>query len=188
MLFDEWFICELMICGFYIGQFDGVVGCKFYDVFEVFQVVNLLRVSGFVDFVIVFVFQGVKLIKLVQILMFDLVWFCEVCCFMGFKEIVGFVFNLIIMGWVKKFGGWIVNVYSNDDIFWCGLFVVNIVVMILLKESLLVNLLLVFVWIKFGCWCNLGVGVIMIFMCQGGGYVGFYVGEDDWVFYIFGGN
>lgn len=188
MSFDEWLIRELTTRGFYTGQADGAAGRKLHGALEAFQAASGLKVSGLADPATVSALKGAKSIKPAQVLPTEPVWLREARRFMGLREIAGSASNSTIMGWAKKLGGWVANVYKNDDIPWCGLFVANIVATTLPKESLPANPLSALAWTKFGRWCNPGVGAIMIFTRQGGGHVGFYVGEDDQVFYILGGN
>jgi uncharacterized protein (TIGR02594 family) len=105
----------------------------------------------------------------------------------GILEHVGRGSNPDIMAWAKEVGvsGW----YEDDDVPWCGLFT-GVVVKRAgypIKPDLLSSLS----WLKFGevipkrremLWD------ILIFKRPGGGHVGFYVGESDTAFLVYGGN
>lgn len=95
--------------------------------------------------------------------------------------------NPNIIAWSKEVGvsGW----YVDDDIPWCGLFVGVVVKRAgyQIKSDLLSAL----------SWANFGEAVpkgremlwdILVFTRTGGGHVGFYVGENDNAFLVYGGN
>lgn len=95
--------------------------------------------------------------------------------------------NPNITAWAKEVGvsGW----YPDDDVPWCGLFVGVIVKRAgyPIKSDLLSSLS----WLKFGeaipkrremLWD------ILVFRRPGGGHVGFYAGERDDAFLVYGGN
>lgn len=92
-----------------------------------------------------------------------------------------------ILSWAKEVGvsGW----YTDDDIPWCGLFI-GVVVKRCgypIKSTLLSAI----------SWKTFGHGVerskaelwdILVFKRTGGGHVGFYVGENEYSFLVYGGN
>ena len=105
--------------------------------------------------------------------------------YVGTKEIPGPKHNTVIQGWLAKLGAW----WRDDETPWCGVFVAHC-----LKEAghpLPQN------WMRARAWADYGSnlrstvvapGAILVFARQGGGHVGFYVGEDSTFFYVLGGN
>jgi uncharacterized protein (TIGR02594 family) len=95
--------------------------------------------------------------------------------------------NPNILGWAKEVGvnGW----YADDDIPWCGLFVGVVV-----KRAgypIKSDLLSALSWAKFGEAVPKGREMlwdILVFTRPGGGHVGFYVGENETAFLVYGGN
>jgi uncharacterized protein (TIGR02594 family) len=95
--------------------------------------------------------------------------------------------NPNILAWAKEVGviGW----YTDDDIPWCGLFVGMVV-----KRAgypIKSDLLSALSWALFGEAVPKGREMlwdILVFKRSGGGHVGFYVGETDTAFLVFGGN
>jgi len=105
----------------------------------------------------------------------------------GTLEKVGKGSNPDITQWAKETGvsGW----YTDDDIPWCGLFVG-----ICMKRAtwpIKSDLLSALSWAKFGDAVPKGqesYSDILVFVRPGGGHVGFYVGENDTAFLVYGGN
>src|ERR1044072_4628970 len=106
----------------------------------------------------------------------------------GILEKVGKGSNPDINQWAKEVGvsGW----YTDDDIPWCGLFVgvvakrcgypFSSAKLLAAKE-----------------WANWGIGIkpenaklwdVLVFVRPGGGHVGFYVGENEKAYLVYGGN
>lgn len=109
----------------------------------------------------------------------------------GVLEKVGKGSNPDISKWAKELGvdGW----YTDDDIPWCGLFV-GVVTARCNYPYVNKNKLL-----QLGAanWAKYGVAVIksqaslfdiLVFVRPGGGHVGFYVGENDRAYLVYGGN
>ncbi|MBU3661193.1 MAG: TIGR02594 family protein [Flavobacteriales bacterium] len=103
----------------------------------------------------------------------------------GTKEIVGKQHNQTILDWAEDLG--LKTIYTNDEIPWCGLFVAHVV-----KQAgfEVVNKPL---WAL--SWSNWGQAVttpmfgdVLTFKRNGGGHVGFYVGEDETCYHVLGGN
>lgn len=109
----------------------------------------------------------------------------EAAKLMGTKEIIGNKHNPIILNWAKELG--LDKVYTNDEIPWCGLFIAYVV----FKAGFTpVNNPL---WAR--NWSNFGnkqkeamLGDVLVFVREGGGHVGLYVGEDDVCYHVLGGN
>lgn len=102
----------------------------------------------------------------------------------GVQEVVGPKHNPVILGWAKTLG---LTQYNADEIPWCGLFVAYVV------KQAGYNFVANPLWAR--NWANFGVGVkraalgdILVFARNGGGHVGFYVGEDANCFHVLGGN
>lgn len=115
-------------------------------------------------------------------------WITKAKTYWGTKEIPGKKSNPVIMGWAKEFGGWIEDYYTNDDIPWCGLFVGHVMKNVLPNEKLPANPLGAKEWNKYGIKTDPTYGAIMVFTRNGGGHVGWYIGEDAVAYHILGGN
>ncbi len=116
-------------------------------------------------------------------------WLHEAGRLMGTREIAGAKSNPVIMGWATKLGGWIANVYRNDDTPWCGLFVAHCIGATLPDEKLPSNPLSALAWGKFGVpLAKPRLGAVAVFSRKGGGHVGFYLGEDATTVTVRGGN
>ena len=103
----------------------------------------------------------------------------------GVEEIVGSKHNPVILAWAKALG--LEKVYTNDEIPWCGLFVGYC------AHAAGVQVVNKPLWAL--SWANYGnkvdepmLGDILTFKRDGGGHVGFYVGEDKDCFHVLGGN
>jgi uncharacterized protein (TIGR02594 family) len=103
----------------------------------------------------------------------------------GTKELSGDANNKVIMGWAKELG--LEKTYYADAVPWCGLFVGVVV-----KRAGYVpvdNPLWARNWTAFGTPASVpSFGDILVFSRNGGGHVGFYVGEDDTTYHVLGGN
>lgn len=106
--------------------------------------------------------------------------------FIGTKEIIGKAHNNVIMGWAKELG---LKEYTADEIPWCGLFVAYCIKQagyIVVEKPLWAQN-----WMRFGnreSILTAAYGDILVFSRNGGGHVGFYVGEDPDYFHVLGGN
>ena len=103
----------------------------------------------------------------------------------GTKEIVGKKHNPVILGWADELG--LDNVYTNDEIPWCGLFIAYC------AHKAGVEVVDKPLWAL--SWANYGtkvtepmLGDILTFKRDGGGHVGIYVGEDKTCYHVLGGN
>ncbi len=196
MTFDEWLIDRLRTAGAYAGTMDGVHGREVIAALERFQRANSLKVTGKADAATVAELRvvkrsgdsGVKTYDKAPELPKEPVWMREARRFVGQKEIPGPKSNPVIMGWAKRFGGWIANYFSDDDIPWCGLFIGHVIATTLPKEPLPANPLGALQWRKFGKETPASLGAILVFSRSGGGHVGIYVGEDKSHYHVLGGN
>lgn len=110
----------------------------------------------------------------------------------GVAEVVGRGSNRTIIGWRDELNqaGVRISGYSDDDIPWCGLFAAIIAFRRMGVASEVVTDPL---WAR--NWANYGkkadkacLGDILVFVRNGGGHVGFYVGEDRSCYHVLGGN
>lgn len=106
----------------------------------------------------------------------------------GTLEKVGKGSNVNISSWAKEVGvdGW----YTDDDIPWCGLFV-GVVAKRAGYPFPASKLLAARQWINWGEPVTKGREMlwdILVFVRPGGGHVGFYVGENDRAYLVYGGN
>jgi uncharacterized protein (TIGR02594 family) len=104
---------------------------------------------------------------------------------LGTKEVPGQADNIEILKWAEALG--LEKEYRKDDIPWCGLFVAYACY----KAGLDVvdNPLWARNWINFGVGQKVAMlGDILVFVRDGGGHVGIYVGEDKTSYHVLGGN
>lgn len=103
----------------------------------------------------------------------------------GIKEIVGKEHNKTILAWAEKLG--LKNTYVNDEIPWCGLFVA--ICCKNANKEIVKSPLWARDWLNWGTKETIAMlGDILIFSRNGGGHVGFYVGEDKKAYHVLGGN
>lgn len=108
---------------------------------------------------------------------------------MGVAEIVGKGSNRTIIGWRDELNaaGVVISGYSDDDIPWCGLFVA--IVAHRAGKRGVSSPLWARNWTKFGtATVHPSLGDVLVFVRDGGGHVGFYVGEDKTAYHVLGGN
>lgn len=112
-------------------------------------------------------------------------WLIEARKHVGLKEIPGARHNTVILGWLARLKAW----WRDDETPWCGVFVAHCV-----REA---GLTPPKHWYRAKAWADWGSalkttsaapGAVLVFARQGGGHVGFYVGEDATYFYVLGGN
>lgn len=117
--------------------------------------------------------------------MSDPSWMVEARKHIGTTEIPGSRHNSKIIGWLRTLRAW----WSDDETPWCGTFVAHCL------QS--VGLPIAKNWFRAKDWATYGSnlrsthvapGAILVFARQGGGHVGFYVGEDANFYYVLGGN
>jgi uncharacterized protein (TIGR02594 family) len=94
-----------------------------------------------------------------------------------------------IMSWAQEVGssaiGW---KYNADEIPWCGLFVA-MVIKRAKKTPLPKGPLYALNWATYGNRTHYSVlGDILVFKRNGGGHVGFYIGQDESAYHVLGGN
>lgn len=102
----------------------------------------------------------------------------------GTKEIKGPKHNKVIMDWAADLG---LKEYTADEIAWCGLFTAIVVKRAGFEP--VKNPLWALNWNNFGNKVDIAMkGDILVFKRDGGGHVGFYVGEDPNYYHVLGGN
>lgn len=110
----------------------------------------------------------------------------------GVAEVVGKGSNRTIIAWRDELNqaGVKIEGYSDDDIPWCGLFAAIICYRRLKNASEVVKEpLWARNWAKYGVKSpQAGLGDVLTFVRNGGGHVGFYVGEDSSCYHVLGGN
>lgn len=105
--------------------------------------------------------------------------------------------NPKILGWADEvaaaapsnYNKWVGSWYDKDSIPWCGLYAA--VIALRAKKEIPNNYLRAMAWANFGKGIdedNAGLGDVLVFYRNGGGHVGFYVGEDKTHYHILGGN
>lgn len=110
----------------------------------------------------------------------------------GVAEVVGKGSNRTIISWRDELNqaGVKIEGYSGDDIPWCGLFAAIICYRRLKNAAEVVkDPLWARNWAKYGVKApQAGLGDVLTFVRNGGGHVGFYVGEDSSCYHVLGGN
>lgn len=108
----------------------------------------------------------------------------------GLTEIVGPRHNLTIMSWITELGPQVLGIEVHDDETpWCGTFAAHCFHHVMRGEPLPKIAVRAKSWANFGV--QLGVpalGAVLVFGREGGGHVGFYLGEDATHCHVFGGN
>lgn len=111
---------------------------------------------------------------------------------LGVAEVVGRGSNKTIIAWRDELnlGGVKIAGYSDDSIPWCGLFVA---IICLRRIGVAAEVVTDPLWAR--NWANYGkkatkasLGDILVFVRNGGGHVGFYLGEDTYCYHVLGGN
>lgn len=112
-------------------------------------------------------------------------WLATARSLVGTREIVGPKHSSIILGWLDKLKAW----WRDDETPWCGVFVAHCISEAGLPYPKLY--MQAKAWSDYGSLLRtdrLAPGAILVFGRQGGGHVGFYVGEDEGHYYVLGGN
>jgi len=105
----------------------------------------------------------------------------------GTLETPGSANNPTIIAWAKEVGGEVADAYKADSIPWCGLFMA--VVAKRADKEIPKHPLWALSWSAFGAKSPAAaLGDVLVFVRNGGGHVGLYVGEDAAAFHVLGGN
>ena len=112
-------------------------------------------------------------------------WLTYARSFNNLREVPGPRSNATILGWLVKLKAW----WKDDATPWCGVFVGYV-----MQEY---GFPIPRDWMRAKAWADWGVnlrtthlapGAVLIFGREGGGHVGYYVGEDATHYHVFGGN
>lgn len=115
------------------------------------------------------------------------VWMDAAKAKIGVREVPGAGNSSVIMGWAKKLGGAVLGMaYGADSIPWCGLFVAQCISEAGLKPPPIA--VRAKAWATWGEECQPQYGAVLVFNRDGGGHVGFYVGESTTAYKVLGGN
>jgi uncharacterized protein (TIGR02594 family) len=116
------------------------------------------------------------------------IWMPYAQSLVGIREVPGKGNNATIMGWAKKLGAKILGItYAADSVPWCGLYAAHVMDHAGIKPPPIA--VRASEWGKWGRkLVNPRPGCILTFTREGGGHVGFYVGEDDTHLHVLGGN
>lgn len=102
----------------------------------------------------------------------------------GIKEVEGIGNNPVILSWAKECN---IAGYREDSIPWCGLFVA--VVTKRAGKEIVSSPLWARSWTTWGSDAvEARLGDVLVFIRDGGGHVGIYVGEDNDCYHVLGGN
>jgi uncharacterized protein (TIGR02594 family) len=112
-------------------------------------------------------------------------WVKTARALIGTREIPGPKHNnWIVKGWARLGARW----FNDDETPWCGLFVAHCVQAAGLPYPGKGLFARARAWIDWGEPCPPRIGAVVVFGRQGGGHVGFLVGESDANYYVLGGN
>ena len=112
-------------------------------------------------------------------------WLRTAESYVGLREIPGPKHNRTILRWLENLNAW----WRDDETPWCGVFVAHC-----MSEA---GLPYPRLYMRARAWADYGAllrpdrlapGAILVFSRNGGGHVGFYVGEDAGFYYVLGGN
>ena len=111
---------------------------------------------------------------------------------LGTQEVIGKGSNKTILSWrdeLNQAGAKVVG-FSDDDIPWCGLFAAIVTyrrnnnAAEVVKDPLWARN-----WVDYGVKSpEASLGDVLVFVRNGGGHVGFYIGEDSTCYHVLGGN
>lgn len=105
--------------------------------------------------------------------------------YIGTRELAGPATNRTIAGWLVKLKAW----WTGDEVPWCGVFCAAV-----MQEAGLPyppTYPRAKAWAEYGAnlrSTHVAPGAILVFSRDGGGHVGFYVGEDATAYQVLGGN
>lgn len=112
-------------------------------------------------------------------------WIRSARTLIGTKEVPGPQHNsLIAKGWARLGAGW----FNDDETPWCGFFVAHCMDAVGLAYPGKGEFARAKAWLNWGKASQAVLGAVVVFGRDGGGHVGFLVGESDANFYVLGGN
>lgn len=114
-------------------------------------------------------------------------WLAVAKTYLGVAEVPGKASNPQIMKMAQRVGGWVKSFFTDDDIPWCALFVNSCLLESGFKGT---GTLAARDFERWGQKLEGPVvGAVVVFTRQGGGHVGFYVGQRlDGTLRVLGGN
>ena len=115
-------------------------------------------------------------------------WLAYARTLVGVREVPGSKHSATIMGWIATLGAKALGITVRDDETpWCGTFCAHVMQRVGIESPPIA--------VRASSWGKWGrklvaprLGCILVFTRQGGGHVGFYVGEDDTHLHVLGGN
>ena len=111
---------------------------------------------------------------------------------LGTAEVVGKGSNRTILAWRDELNlaGVEIAGYSDDDIAWCGLYAAIVCYRRMRNPKEVVKSpLWARNWAQYGVKTSVAaLGDVLVFVRNGGGHVGFYIGEDATCYHVLGGN
>lgn len=156
---------------------DGVWGRKSIDALKAFQAKNRLLVDGVIGP------ASLDALGLSRTAPMDPVWLTEARRKMGLHEKRD---NAELRAFLKSDGH---TLGDPAKLPWCGDFVQTCIDLTLPDEAIPTNPYWALNWLKFGRALKApALGAVMVFSRDGGGHVGFYVGERKADYRICGGN
>lgn len=115
--------------------------------------------------------------------MFEPSWMQVARSYIGTKEFPGPANNPVIVQWLVQLQSW----FKDDAVAWCGSFMAHC--MQRAKVTYPKNYPAARSWASWGIAApNMGPGVVLVFVREGGGHVGLYAGEDAVCYHVLGGN
>jgi uncharacterized protein (TIGR02594 family) len=112
-------------------------------------------------------------------------WLTKAREYIGLREIRGPKHNPTIIRWLERLNAW----WRDDETPWCGVFTAAVMQEVGLPYPKLY--MRASVWKDYGAnlrASHVAPGAILVFTRNGGGHVGFYVGEDATHYHVLGGN
>jgi uncharacterized protein (TIGR02594 family) len=107
----------------------------------------------------------------------------------GVREIPGPSIHPTIQGWANALGGWVAKWFVDDATPWCALFAWRVMQEAGFPIKSGAALVRAKAFVDYGTALETPtLGCILVFDRAGGGHVGFYVGETDKAFLVYGGN
>jgi uncharacterized protein (TIGR02594 family) len=115
----------------------------------------------------------------------DPAWITVARSLIGTREIVGPTHNTFISkGWARLGASW----FNDDETPWCGFFVAHCVDAAKLPYPGKGMFARAKEWMSWGKQSQPVLGAVVVYSRNGGGHVGFLVGESDTHYYVLGGN
>ncbi|WP_198526931.1 TIGR02594 family protein [Sphingomonas sp. Ant20] len=116
-------------------------------------------------------------------------WLRHARSLLGTREIVGRTHNNALIAFLNTARKWNGVIWKDDEMPWCGGFVAACLVAVGVEPVKIAARAKS--WAAWGSRLRperLAPGAVLVFDRQGGGHVGFYVGEDETAYHVLGGN